>query len=301
MRLSILAAVAALIALPAIAHDGPHIHDPYARVSPAGSGAVFLVIENHSANDDRLVSATSDVADRVELHTHITDANGVMQMVEVEEGFEVKGESTRALERGGDHIMLLGLTRPLKDGDTFDLTLTFERGEVITVTVPVDNARKPSDGMDHSGHGMDDGAMNHSGHGTDAAATGHAAHGHGAPAAVDTTGMSDPEAITAIMKAQFDTPENPLTVEPVVVEGDHALASWFQGDKGGRALLERRHGQWVIVLCGGADLRMPEFLASRGVSAADRLSQLYNAQEDALGADKVSLASTFEGIVEITP
>lgn len=294
MRLHVLAAAAALFALPALAHDGLHVHDPYARVSPAGSGAVFLVIENHSANDDRLVSAASDVADRAEMHTHITDSNGVMQMVEVEEGFEIKGESTRALERGGDHIMLMGLTRPLKDGDTFDLTLTFERGEVITVTVPVDNARKPEAHGGHGSHdmkhGTDDGAMNHGGH-----------SGHGAPAAVDTTGMSDSEAITAIMKAQFDTPENPLTVEPVVVEGDHALASWFQGDKGGRALLERRHGQWVIVLCGGADLRMPEFLASRGVSAADRLSSLYNAQEDALGDDKVNLASTFEGIVDIAP
>lgn len=289
----IAAAFAVLLAIPALAHDGPHVHDPYARVSPSGSGAVFLVIENHSANDDRLVSAASDVADRVEMHTHLTDSNGVMQMVEVPEGFVVKGESTRALERGGDHIMLLGLKRDLKDGDTFDLTLTFERGEVITVTVPVDNARKPAGhGTDHGGHGMNhgtgDGAMNHTGHGHDAAA-------------VDTAGLPDAEAIIAIMKAQFDTPESPLTVEPVVVEGDYALASWFQGERGGRALLERRDGQWVIVLCGGADLRMPDFLATRGVPAADRLSALYNAKEDALGAAKVGLASTFEGIVEISP
>lgn len=155
MRLRILAALAALLALPAFAEGAPGIRDAYARISPAGSGAVFLVIENHSAEDDRLVSATSDVADRVELHTHIADANGVMQMVEVEEGFEVKAASTRALQRGGDHIMLLGLTRPLKDGDSFDLTLTFARGGAVTVRVPVDNARKP-DG--HGGHGMQHGA-----------------------------------------------------------------------------------------------------------------------------------------------
>jgi copper(I)-binding protein len=154
MRFRILAAAAALLALPALAHDGPHVLDPYARISPAGSGAVFLVIENHSANDDRLVSVASDVADRAELHTHLTDANGIMQMVEVPEGFEIKGESTHALDRGGDHIMLMGLTRALRDGDTFDLTLTFERGEVITVTVPVDNARKPGrNGTGHSSQG----------------------------------------------------------------------------------------------------------------------------------------------------
>jgi hypothetical protein len=154
------AALAALLAVPALAHDGPHIADPYARISPSGSGAVFLVIENHSAEDDRLVGAASDVAERAELHTHLTDANGIVQMVGVPEGFAVKGKSTHALQRGGDHIMLLGLTRDLKDGDTFDLTLTFERGEAITVTVPVDNARKPAghDQIDHSGHGMNHGA-----------------------------------------------------------------------------------------------------------------------------------------------
>ena len=40
------------------------------------------------------------------------------------------------------------------------------------------------------------------------------------------------EHITHVMKAQFDTPENPLTVEPVTVGGDFAVAGWRQGDKG---------------------------------------------------------------------
>ena len=112
---------------------------------------------------------------------------------------------------------------------------------------------------------------------------------------------ADTDAIIAIMKAQFDTPENPLSVDPVVVEGDNALASWAQGDKGGRALLARRDGQWQIVLCGGEDLRMPAFLGEHGVSAAETLSQMYNAAEDGLGADKVALSSSFQGVVMISP
>jgi hypothetical protein len=160
--LRILAACAALLSLPAsaLAHDGPHVVDPYARVGQTGSGAVFLVIENHSESPDRLIAATSDVAERVELHTHKADANGVMQMLEVPEGFAVEGKANRALARGGDHIMLLGLTRPLQDGDSFDLTLTFERGETITVTVPVDNTRKTA------GHSTDHGAGHSTGHGS---------------------------------------------------------------------------------------------------------------------------------------
>jgi copper(I)-binding protein len=142
MRLHILtAALAALFALPALAADGILITDPYARISPSGSGAVFMVIENHAAAEDRLVSAAADVAERVELHTHVTDGNGVMQMIHVTDGLPVPANGTRALHRGGDHVMLMGLTRALTEGDSFDLTLTFAGGTVVTV--PVDNARKP--------------------------------------------------------------------------------------------------------------------------------------------------------------
>lgn len=161
----ILAAAAAFLAIPAIAHDGPHIENAYARVGGSGSGAVFFDIVNHSEKPDRLIGAASDVAARVELHTHRQDANGVMQMIEVKEGFAVEGKGTHSLARGGDHVMLLGITKPLAQGDTVTLTLTFERGDVLTLDVPVDNERKPEHGAagghDHSGH-------SHSGHGTKA-------------------------------------------------------------------------------------------------------------------------------------
>jgi copper(I)-binding protein len=59
--------------------------------------------------------------------------------------------------------MLLGLTRELKDGDTFPVTLTFEAAGEVVIEATVDNERKPEDGgmmmdhgdgHDHSGHGM---------------------------------------------------------------------------------------------------------------------------------------------------
>lgn len=270
------AAAALAFALPVAAHDGVHINQPYARAS-AQSGAIFMVIVNHAAADDRLIAAAApDVADMVELHTHKEDANGVMQMMAVPEGFVIPAESEHALARGGDHIMLMGLKKPLNTGDTIHVTLTFERAGEVEVDVPVDNDRT-----------------------AEAAPMGHDAHAHHMAGAVDTTGMSDPDAITAIMKAQFDTPENPLTVNPVVVESDHALASWAQGEMGGRALLERRDGVWTIILCGGPDLRMPSFLADHGVTASEALSTMFNTQEDQLGADKVALFSSFEGVVMI--
>lgn len=154
---SVLAAAAATLCLtlPATAHDGVAIKDAYARASSA-SGAVFLVIENHQTADDRLIAASSDAAMRVELHTHRQSAEGVMQMMEVPEGFVIPGDGSHALARGGDHVMLMGLKAPLNTGDTVSLTLTFERAGTLTVEVPVDNERMggPMNGMGHAGHGM---------------------------------------------------------------------------------------------------------------------------------------------------
>ena len=47
-----------------------------------------------------LISASSDIAERVELHTHIEDANGVMRMVEIEDGFAMEAGETIMLQRG---------------------------------------------------------------------------------------------------------------------------------------------------------------------------------------------------------
>lgn len=136
------------------AHDGIHVEDAYARVSGenAKSAAIFMTLVNHSTEDDRLLSVTSVVADRAELHTHTLNANGVMSMGEVTEGFPIAGLEAHMLDRGGDHIMLLGLKQPLKQGDTVSLTLKFERGEDLIVDIPVDNARKPDAGAHDMGN-----------------------------------------------------------------------------------------------------------------------------------------------------
>lgn len=152
---SLLAATAlTLAAFPAFA-EGIMISDAYARTSGAmaKSGAAFMVIENHAASDDRLISASSDVAQKVELHTHKAGADGVMQMVEVPEGFAVPAHGSHALARGGDHVMFLGLTRPLAQGDVVAVTLTFEKAGAVVVEIPVDLQRQGAMGdMPMQGH-----------------------------------------------------------------------------------------------------------------------------------------------------
>ncbi|MEL7164729.1 MAG: copper chaperone PCu(A)C [Pseudomonadota bacterium] len=143
------AVAAALIAGPALADM--MIMDPYARsASPvAKSGAAFMVLHNMSDTDDRLIAASTNAAARVELHTHIENDDGVMQMREVEGGFAIAAGEKHMLARGGDHVMLMGLTGPLEQGAEIEVTLTFEQAGDVTVTIPVDNERKAA----HGGHG----------------------------------------------------------------------------------------------------------------------------------------------------
>ncbi|MFS4438520.1 copper chaperone PCu(A)C [Paracoccaceae bacterium GXU_MW_L88] len=151
MKTTLFAALAATIALPAFAHDGLAIVDAYARSGgPAPTGAAYMVIENHTDTDDRLIGATTDVAGSAELHTTIME-DGIARMRPLEDGAVIPAEGEHALERGGDHIMMFGVTG-LEDGQTFPLTLIFETAGEMTVDVTVDNARMPEDAgeeMDH--------------------------------------------------------------------------------------------------------------------------------------------------------
>ncbi|MFD1913415.1 copper chaperone PCu(A)C [Halodurantibacterium flavum] len=160
-KLAHLAAVAALalpITAPAVlAHDGMAVRDAYARVTmpTAPTAAAFMVIENHRAIDDRLIAVRSDAAERVELHTHQQDDAGVMRMIELEDGIAIHAGGEHALVRGGDHLMFLGLTRPLSDGDIVHVTLTFEQSGDLEVEIPVDlNRAEDAAPHDHgAGHG----------------------------------------------------------------------------------------------------------------------------------------------------
>ena len=158
IRILPLAAAAALFAMPALACEGFGPHDAYARFSTSmsQSGAAFMVLHNHGTEDCHIAGARSDVAERAELHTHEIGDNGVARMIHVEEGFPLPADGELVLERGGKHVMLMGLTRALEQGDTFDLTLIFADGSESTFPVTVDNERMPGqmpEGAAMSGHG----------------------------------------------------------------------------------------------------------------------------------------------------
>ena len=135
------AAAAVLFALQALAENSSiTIEDAYARSGPR-SGAAFFIVKNQGEEDDRLIAVHSDAASRAELHTHLEDENGVVKMRPVEDGFAVPAGGTHRLDRGGDHVMFMGLDAPFEQGGTVTLTLTFEKAGDVVVEIPVDNDR----------------------------------------------------------------------------------------------------------------------------------------------------------------
>ncbi len=147
MKTTLFAAVA--VALPVAASAGDiTVRDAYLRSSSAMSGAGFMQIDNAGAADCRLAAVSTPAAGKAELHTHV-DENGMMKMVQVPEGFTIPAGGHFALERGGPHVMLMGLTAPLEPGAEVALTLDFGDCGQVEVTAPVDNDRKPEGAAGH--------------------------------------------------------------------------------------------------------------------------------------------------------
>lgn len=137
--------VGAIIGLAGSVQAGAiEIKAPYVRVSTpmSKSAAAFMEIENAAPDADRLVGVKADVSAVAELHTHEAAPGGVMRMVAVKGGIAVPAHGTALLARGGDHVMLMGLKHPLKQGDLVHLTLSFQRAGTIEVDAPVDNTRQ---------------------------------------------------------------------------------------------------------------------------------------------------------------
>ncbi len=147
LRSIFLCAAATLAAAVVHAHDYKlndlRIDHPYARTTAPHqpSGAAYLSIENGGKSADKLVAVASPVAKSVEIHTMSMEGD-VMRMREVS-GIELAPAAKVEMKPGhGYHLMLLGLRQPLKAGDKFPLTLTFEKAGKTEVMVFVEDSGK---------------------------------------------------------------------------------------------------------------------------------------------------------------
>jgi periplasmic copper chaperone A len=166
----ILALLATFLAAPVLSHEltvgdlqfiHPHIPQPAATAKAAGG---FMAIVNNGSEPDRLIGLESDIAAKSEVHESKVDANGVGTMSHVD-FIEIPAGDTVSLEHGGYHIMFMGLTGTLTEGEMRKATLIFEKAGRVEIEFMIDppagqgsmDATDHSD-MDHSGmaHGAND-------------------------------------------------------------------------------------------------------------------------------------------------
>jgi len=121
------------------------VRHPWTRATPPGAkvAAAYLEIRNAGSEPDRVIGASTPLAERVELHV-MTTTDGVMKMRERPD-FEVPARQRLVLQPGGSHLMIVGLRKPFTKGDRIPLTLRFERaGElVIELEVQPAGSRRP--------------------------------------------------------------------------------------------------------------------------------------------------------------
>ncbi|GIV84345.1 MAG: hypothetical protein KatS3mg052_1352 [Candidatus Roseilinea sp.] len=116
-----------------------HSHGSSDKTDTAKSGvnsAAYMVIENKGNAPDKLLRASGDIADMIQVH-QTKEKDGMMMMEEVAGGLEIPANGSVELRPAGYHIMLMGVKRELKPGDAFQLTLTFQSGKTVSVDVAV--------------------------------------------------------------------------------------------------------------------------------------------------------------------
>jgi len=153
----LLLAASALAASGAVPAADIEVSDAWSRPTPPGAevGVAYFKITNHGKGD-RLVAASSPVAKRADLHISQMES-GVMKMRHLD-SVEVKAGSPIAFEPNGRHVMLNGLKKPLKQGETFPLVLKFANGGAVEVQVSVRNEAGGMAGQSE----MNMGSMKHS-------------------------------------------------------------------------------------------------------------------------------------------
>ncbi len=113
------------------------VQDVWARPGLAGgTSAVYFVIDNPGEAAEVLKSARSDAAAQVELHKSEMDASGTMTMMP-QESVSVPAGGKVEFKAGGYHVMLINLKQALQPGDTFSITLDFEKAGAKSYQVTV--------------------------------------------------------------------------------------------------------------------------------------------------------------------
>ena len=135
----LLGLLALACAVPALAQTGSvEVDKAWARATPAGAktAALYMTLVNKGNAEDHLVTVSTPAAGKAEVHSTTTE-NGVTHMAPVA-ALTVKPGTPMVLKPGGYHVMLMDLKAPLVAGQSFTLSLTFEKAGKVDATATVE-------------------------------------------------------------------------------------------------------------------------------------------------------------------
>jgi periplasmic copper chaperone A len=114
------------------------VSSAWSRATPGGAdvGAGYFTVTNSGREPDRLLSASSDAAESIEIH-EMSTRDGIMIMRQIEDGLPIAPGQAVAFTPGGYHLMLTGLRTPLVEGTSVTVILQFARAGRMAVRVDV--------------------------------------------------------------------------------------------------------------------------------------------------------------------
>jgi copper(I)-binding protein len=130
------------------------IDKPWARATAPGAQVAggYMVVHNKGSAPDRLVGASSPLAERVELHVTVRkgDIESMRQVKEV----RIPANGSYELKPGGGHLMFVNIRRPFKEGEKVPATLKFQKAGEVAVELHVAGlgSQKAPDHSEHSKH-----------------------------------------------------------------------------------------------------------------------------------------------------
>lgn len=155
--------------------------DMWIKAAKDGMTGAFGTVTNTSDEDLTITGGKSDHADIVEMHETVSDGAGGMQMKRKEDGFTIKPGESKTFEPGGDHIMLMKMTKAIEPGEKITITVSSSQGDI-----PLEFTAKEFTGAqeeyapgDHEGHGDHADHGGHEGHGDHSGHSEHEGHGEG--------------------------------------------------------------------------------------------------------------------------
>jgi periplasmic copper chaperone A len=114
------------------------ISEPRVRLPAQGrkQTAAYLTMTNNGKATDHLISATSPVAGKLELHAHSKTNDGLVLMRQIGD-ISIEAGVSVPLSPGGFHIMIKDMSVDLKVGQALPMTLTFASGATAHFTAPI--------------------------------------------------------------------------------------------------------------------------------------------------------------------